>query len=333
MIAVAFASILMLFSSIQSANAVDVDQGELNNAKWKLDPNNFGWGWFQSHHDGIQFVGAYYQGIDATYDPVATDGTLQYVIVVYPNGETIIDHLCMPHDLGEPPTTPPQPPINISQFFCDERTNGIAQTNTATNSKLKATYRITGYSWDQTDWFYSDGRIENEIRSYGPGIQADSIQPRFFFYWRYDIDVVVNLPNQLYQCVGGVWQLKTIEGAYLSDGSYCSGYEWKVIRKTTNKEVRIKVDTGDEITSSSYRPRVWALQYNAYEWDGGEGGLEQTTYPWDYTTPAQNIDGQDVVVWYRTSPLLDDACENFPNPPPAGKDCISKFAARAFNYS
>jgi hypothetical protein len=144
-----------------------------------------------------------------------------------------------------------------------------------------------------------------------------TIEPRFEFtavenpcvykphhhhvYWRLDFDVDGALDNVIeeYDFPKKAWIPLQIEASRMND--FAQHRKWRVRNKGTNRGYEVIPGANDGVADSWGVADVWALRYHPNEIDdgGATGGPNGDAIHVSNYLNKENIDGQDVVLWYR----------------------------------
>jgi hypothetical protein len=166
--------------------------------------------------------------------------------------------------------------------------------------RVQAFHRIGEYRILEQWIFLANGWIYPRL--YSAGLQCP-YDHRHHQYWRFDFDINgsiqdlvleynTNTPDLGY---GPGWHKQGIEISRLKNPTYSRS--WAIVDKTSWRGYHLLPGSHDGVADNFSNRDLWIMQYH-YDEDrrGNQGG------PWsDALSPylnGENIDGQDVVLWY-----------------------------------
>ena len=167
---------------------------------------------------------------------------------------------------------------------------------------VESYHRIGRYHLLNRWFFRDDGIVQPQLHS--AGLQHDS-NHRHHVYWRFDFDIIGASDNLAlrYSSLDGTnygygtgWRPIPIEASHykVSDSKV-----WAVLRKGGNLGYMLEPGEFDRWPDSFSRFDVWILAYHGAEDLSGRLGTPggEDDELWRHLN-AENIDGQDVVLWY-----------------------------------
>jgi hypothetical protein len=119
-------------------------------------------------------------------------------------------------------------------------------------------------------------------------------------YWRLDFDVDGPANDVVEELNDGVWTTLSTEAERLHSPS--SGRQWRVRDKVTGTAYELIPDAAADVADAWAVADLWALRYQPAEVDDGGATLPPNADQAHLAryVNGENINGQDVVVWYRT---------------------------------
>jgi Cu2+-containing amine oxidase len=166
--------------------------------------------------------------------------------------------------------------------------------------QVQSYHRIGAYRLTHRWVFWEDGAIYPRL--YSAGLQCND-DHRHHAYWRFDFDIG-DAPNDLVleyntytpnQGWGNGWHTKTNEISRLKNSS--SQRSWAVLDKQSGRGYHILPGPYDGNADAFSTRDVWIVHYQSAEDKHGQQGNASSDDLQPYLN-GENIDGQDVVVWY-----------------------------------
>lgn len=166
--------------------------------------------------------------------------------------------------------------------------------------QVQSYHRIGAYRLTHRWVFWEDGACYPRL--YSAGLQCND-DHRHHAYWRFDFDIggAANdlvleyntyTPNQGW---GNGWHTKTTEIARLKNTS--SQRSWAVLDKQSGRGYHILPGPHDGNADAFSTRDIWIMRYHGAEDKHGQQGSASSDDLQPYLN-GENIDGQDVVVWY-----------------------------------
>jgi hypothetical protein len=196
------------------------------------------------------------------------------------------------------PTTPPitvcnHPGTDEGSFA------GVAAEKLADRLVLTSQMRAGWYRYTQKWSFYADGTIAPRFSFSAVDYPCVSKAHIHHAYWRFDFDINGS-SNDVVENVGTSQPINTETSIFRSDTTNPNN-RWRVRDKSTNRGYEIIDGSGDGIADDWAVGDRWVLRYARSERD--DGGATSGTYGdsihINNYLNGQNVNGQDLVVWYR----------------------------------
>jgi hypothetical protein len=165
---------------------------------------------------------------------------------------------------------------------------------------LDSYHRIGAYRLTHRWVFWESGWVMGRL--YSAGLQCN-YDHRHHAYWRFDFDIEGSSRDLLLEHNnytanigwGPGWHAKTKEISRLKYPT--SARSWAIMDKTTGRGYHILPGPNDGVADSFSTRDIWALSYRGSEDRYGRQGTASSDGLDPYLT-QDNIDGQDVVLWY-----------------------------------
>jgi hypothetical protein len=196
---------------------------------------------------------------------------------------------------------PTTPPITVCNHpGTDEgRFAGVAAEKLADRLILTSQMRAGWYRYTQTWSFYQNGTIEPRFSFSAVEYPCVSRPHIHHAYWRFDFDIDDG-NNDVVENVGTSLPITTETSVTRTNPNNASD-RWRIRNKFSNRGYEIIDGSGDGTADSWAVGDRWVLRYNRSERDDGgstSGDFGDSIHINDYLT-GQNVNGQDLVVWYR----------------------------------
>lgn len=194
------------------------------------------------------------------------------------------------------PTLPPKTVCNLPGADIGSFT-GVAAEKKADRLILTTQLQAGWYRYTMKWTFYPNGNIEPRF-AFSAVNNPCTTKPHFHHaYWRFDFDIEGSGNDKIEEFNGGAWATKTTEFNRLK----ASGRKWRVKDGTTNRGYEIIPASNDgTATNDAFAVSdVWGLKFNNTQLDdgGSVGGSDRAQM--NAYLNGENINGQDVVLWYR----------------------------------
>jgi hypothetical protein len=163
-------------------------------------------------------------------------------------------------------------------------------------TQLQAGWYRYVYGWT----FFLDGTFQ-------PGVRFTAVNntctPRAHYhnvYWRLDFDLEGAGNDVIEEYNNGTWTSLTTEAKRLNSPG--TGRTWRLRDKVTGSGYQLVPGLNTDIANAWAGGDMWALRGHTGEEDdgGATGGADGDKAHLDQYVNGENIDGQDVVFWYRT---------------------------------
>ena len=197
------------------------------------------------------------------------------------------------------PTVPPRtvcdnPGSDIGSFA------GVAAEKLADRLILSTQIQAGWYRYVVSWTFFLDGTFQPGIRFTAIANVCTPLPHYHDVYWRLDFDLDGTENDAIEELNNGVWTTFKTETQRLHSPS--TGREWRVRDKITGTAYEL-LPPGDADTADAWGVAdLWALRFGSTEVDdgGATGGANGDQVHLDRYVTGEAIDGQDVVLWYRT---------------------------------
>jgi hypothetical protein len=197
------------------------------------------------------------------------------------------------------PTTPPRtvcdtPGADVGTFL------GVAAEKLADRLVLTTQVQAGWYRYIYTWTFFADGTIKPGVRFTAVDNPCTSLPHYHNIYWRFDLDIDDVDNDVIDEFNSGAWTPLSAETRRLHAPS--TARRWRVRDKVTGNSYEILPSAEDEVADAWSIGDMWALAFRSTELDdgGATGGLDGDRAHIDRYLSGENLDGKDVVLWYRT---------------------------------
>jgi hypothetical protein len=196
---------------------------------------------------------------------------------------------------------PTRPPMTVCNHPGTDKGgfSGVAAEKLADRLILTTQMRAGWYRYTQKWTFYANGTIEPRFSFSAVSYPCVSKPHIHHAYWRFDFDIDGS-ESDVVENVATSVPINTETSVIRSDITDPNN-RWQVRDKFTNRGYEIIDGSGDGIADNWAVGDRWVLRYNASERD--DGGATTGTYGDSIQIGkyinGQNVDSQDVVVWYR----------------------------------
>lgn len=156
--------------------------------------------------------------------------------------------------------------------------------------------------------FQADGVIRAEMGLGGRLLTTAGVSHIHNFYFRLDFDLV-GFDNNLAQRFAHKgnkpgdesWTPITVESKETADPKTFT--KWRVLNKAPKANGQFRsyelISGSDGAPDGTYSTGdLWVVRYKSGAEDGADVGCKDTVLKTNYATPAESVDGQDVVIWY-----------------------------------
>jgi hypothetical protein len=145
--------------------------------------------------------------------------------------------------------------------------------------------------------FYLDGTIEPRFGFTAVNYQCTTMHHTHHVYWRFDFDVEGFPNDRIDQRAFRVWGNRPLE-FNANNGLLRS---WRVMDNVTGRGYSVIPGSGDGVADAWAVADLWGLRYHYNEIDdgGAVGGPNGNAAQMNKYLTGENINGQDVVVWYH----------------------------------
>ena len=256
----------------------------------------------------LEIVSAYYNGrlilsrghvpvINVKYDPGGCGGpNLSYRDWGNELAPFQVDNIIRP-GYAEP-TTPPttvcqNPGVDVGTF------TGVAVQKLADRVILMTQIQAGWYRYIPAWTFFLDGTFQPAFQFTAVNNTCTELPHYHNAYWRLDLSVDGAGDDVVEELNSGTWNALTTESQRLHSPE--SGRRWRVRDKVTGRGYELvpapDVDVADSFASAD----LFALASRSTEFDDGGGTLAEDgdMVHTDRYVNGENIDGADVVLWYR----------------------------------
>ena len=181
--------------------------------------------------------------------------------------------------------------------------SGVALTKTADHFTLTTQMAAGWYRYIQTWTFYKNGVIEPRFAFTAVNNPHVTMPHNHHVYWRFDFDIDGFANDVIEQLDPSTkaWKPITIESSRKRDAKH--QIHWRVRDKGKNNGYEVIPGSKDDsVPADAWGVSdIWALHYHANEIDdgGATGGTTGDAAHLNKYLNKENIDGQDVVLWYR----------------------------------
>jgi hypothetical protein len=197
------------------------------------------------------------------------------------------------------PTVPPRtvcatPGSDVGDF------TGVAAEKLADRLILTTQIQAGWYRYVVSWTFFLDGTFQPGIRFTAVANVCTPLPHYHDVYWRLDFDLDGSENDAVEELNNGVWTTLKTETQRLH--SPATNREWRVRDKVTGAAYEL-VPAADADTADSWGVAdLWTLRFRSTEVDdgGATGGENGDQVHLDRYVNGEAIDGQDVVLWYRT---------------------------------
>ena len=171
-----------------------------------------------------------------------------------------------------------------------------------------AKFQCGNYQYIHRWVFLADGNVHAEVGLGGRLLTAAGVGHIHNFYFRLDFDIATpgnNLVQRLEHQGNLVGQDKWVDISLESKDTVSpSKYsKWRVLNKTPKANGMYRsyelIPGSDGAPDGTYSTGdVWVVRYKSGTETGANVGCNDTVLTTSYATPAEDVDGQDVVIWY-----------------------------------
>jgi hypothetical protein len=196
------------------------------------------------------------------------------------------------------PTVPPRtvcdhPGADIGTF------KGVAAEKLADRLILTTQVQAGWYRYIYTWTFFLDGTLQPGVRFTAVDNPCTSMPHYHNIYWRLDFDIDGAANDAIEEYNSGTWSTLTTEAQRLHAPT--TTRKWRVRDKVTGTGYELTPGATADVANSWSVADFWALLYRSSEGDdgGATGGLDGDKAHIDQYVNGENIDGKDVVLWYR----------------------------------
>lgn len=296
--------------------------GSVSHANWSLC-------WFVPtlNGEGLQIGGATFNG-----KSVIASGGAPFVLVPY-HGQSptykdglnpacgglpflaLVPHAPNVHQVDLPPDSTA---LNDDEFHSANNPRGAVVVEKHEKAWIEpehvvvwAKFQCGNYQYVHRWSFYADGGVDVEVGLGGKlGWWGPHLGHIHHFYFRLDLDIGASGNNQVQQQHHAGWGLNQDSWnpmlAETKDTLKPSGYtKWRVVNKTAKANGQLRsyelIPGSDGAPDGTYSTNdLWACLYKSGAETGSDVGLDckDTALNTTYVSPAENIDGKDVVLWY-----------------------------------
>jgi len=197
------------------------------------------------------------------------------------------------------PTTPPRtvcntPGTDVGTFL------GVAAEKLADRLVLTTQVQAGWYRYIYSWTFFEDGTIKPGVRFTAVANVCTPLAHYHNVYWRFDFDIDDVGNDAIDELNAGAWTPLATETRRVH--APASGRRWRVRDKVSGDAYEIVPAADADVADAWAVGDLWALAFRATEIDdgGATGGLDGDKAHIDRYLSGENIDGKDVVVWYRT---------------------------------
>jgi hypothetical protein len=198
------------------------------------------------------------------------------------------------------PTVPPKtvcdhPGVDKGTF------SGVAAEKRADRLILTTQMSAGWYRYIHSWTFFPNGTIQAHFAFTGVNSPCIIKPHNHHVYWRFDFDID-GAPNDVieeYNAASKTWRAFKTETSRLSDAKHTR--HWRVRDKKTKRGYEVIPGATDGVADTWGVADMWALRYHYNEIDDGgrtTGPSADAAHMSKYIN-GENIDGQDVVLWYR----------------------------------
>jgi len=176
---------------------------------------------------------------------------------------------------------------------------GVAAEKLTDRLILTTQLRAGWYRYINTWTFFLDGTFQPGFRFTAVDNTCTPLAHYHNVYWRLDFDLEGSANDAIDQYDSGTWSALTTEAQRLHSPG--NGRKWRVWDKVTGGGYEVIPAPEDETADAWSVADVWALAFRSSELDdgGATGGAGGDRAHMDGYVTSQNIDGEDVVFWYR----------------------------------
>ena len=197
------------------------------------------------------------------------------------------------------PTVPPRtvcdnPGSDVGSF------KGVAAQKLADRLILTTQVMAGWYRYIYTWTFFLDGTLQPGVRFTAVDNACTPLAHYHNVYFRLDMDVDGVGNDAVEEYNSGSWTPLTTESQRLHAPG--QGRRWRVRDKVTGSGYELVSGPDADVANAWSVADFWALLYRSGEHDdgGATGGMDGDKAHIDRYVSGENIDGRDVVLWYRT---------------------------------
>ena len=196
------------------------------------------------------------------------------------------------------PTVPPRtacdtPGSDVGSF------KGVAAQKLSDRLILTTQVMAGWYRYIYTWTFFLDGTFQPGVRFTAVNNTCTPLAHYHNIYWRLDFDLEGSTNDAIDEYNSGTWSTLATEAQRLY--SPATGRKWRVRDKGTGSGYELVPGPDADVASSWSVADAWGLLYRSSEQDdgGATGGVDGDKAHLDNYVNGENIDGKDVVLWYR----------------------------------
>jgi hypothetical protein len=197
------------------------------------------------------------------------------------------------------PTSPPRtvcdtPGVDVGTF------TGVAAEKLTDRLVLTTQVQAGWYRYIYAWTFFPDGTIKPGVRFTAIDNVCTPLAHYHNIYWRFDFDIDGAENDAVDEFNGGSWTGLSAETRRLHAPAL--ERRWRVRDKVSGNAYEIVPSLDDQAADAWSAGDFWALGFRATELDdgGATGGLDGDKAHIDRYLTGENIDGKNLVVWYRT---------------------------------